>query len=225
MPKPLMSVGRSCSRVLENPDVGANRRIRLAHREGKALLVETLEKRQRDDRIVDRANDVADVVPRAFVGDLPRLLKGRRCLLQEEFGQPSFPVAYDRAVDFVDVAERKPVCGIRRLDQKKVGPQRPPLGGRDIRARATPAELARTDGGNGLLAILLLRHDVPEMLDEEVDVGGRSVQSGVERNRLGACRLRLADHHDDADEAGEERTQHSQHYTAVPWMRHARSKI
>ena len=82
-----------------------------------------MEEQKREERHVDRPFDVAQVVPRALVGDSLRLFKARGGRFQKERKQPIVAIVNRLAVRFEDVAKRREAS--RNQDQHETRAQAP----------------------------------------------------------------------------------------------------
>ena len=139
-----------------------------------------LENRERQHRQVDGAQQVADVVARALIGNLLRLVRGRGGRRHEELHQPLVAIADRPAVHFEDVAELHPAIGADRPDQQQIRLQLAVF-----HALAGPICVV---GGNPdddlhVLDVVFLRDDAGELLLQVEDVGAGAVEHGVERRR------------------------------------------
>ena len=100
----------------------SHRRVRalLDPLEDEALLMRRVENGQGEQRQVQGPQQVADVVPRAFLGDQLRLVRRGRGRRNEQLHQPLIAIAHGLAVHIEHVAELHPPAGADRADEEQI---------------------------------------------------------------------------------------------------------
>src|SRR6266478_4436489 len=116
--------GRSSLREIA---VRADRRVELDSRETEAGLRRRPEHLEGEDGKIDRALNVADVVPGALLHDSLRLCQGGRRRLEEQLAQPILAIADGSTVDLEHVAEGQPLVRVRKLDEEEIGHELAPV--------------------------------------------------------------------------------------------------
>ena len=177
--------------VADDPDLGRDTKrsrvigrlvrargcARVGTREREPVLVGRLEELQREDRCVEVALDIPQIVTGAFLEDASDLGIGRRRWLPEQLRQALCPIANRYAVDLEHISILHPARRGRRFDQHQIRQQFPvrdgvaSSAGQD--ARSTPR-----------LHVALFGHDTGKVVVERRHIGTRTTQYLAKRRLL-----------------------------------------